>query len=230
MAPFHVIIPAAGCGKRMKSEVPKQYLPILGKPLIQHTIAVFAVCPAITSITIAISADDGFWDDLNISLPAKATVLRRGGESRADTVLNVLQGLKDKVAAEDWILVHDAVRPGLSADTLDNLLHTLQYDPVGGILAVPLADTLKRGDDEQRVAKTEPRDHLWQAQTPQMFRYALLREALLASGGSPTDEAQAIEALGLKPRLVHGEIRNLKVTYPQDLELVKAILSHTERI
>lgn len=224
MAPFHVVIPAAGCGSRMKSEIPKQYLPILGKPVIQHTISVFADCPEITSISIAISAEDAYWDDANIQLPAKAKVYRCGGESRAATVLNTLQNMQ-VLAVEDWILVHDAVRPGLSANTLHTLLHTLRDDRVGGILAVPLTDTLKRADNEQRIDKTESREHLWQAQTPQMFRYEMLREALLATGNAPTDEAQAIEALGFKPRLVPGEIRNLKITYPQDLQLVEAILS-----
>lgn len=224
MAPFHVVIPAAGCGSRMKSEIPKQYLPILGKPIIQHTISVFADCPEITSISIALSAEDIYWNDANIQLPAKACVYRCGGESRAATVLNTLHNMEG-LAAKDWILVHDAVRPGLSANTLHTLLNTLQDDAVGGILAVPLADTLKRADKDQRIDKTESRENLWQAQTPQMFRYALLREALLSSGNAPTDEAQAIEALGFKPKLVPGELRNLKVTYPQDLQLVEAILS-----
>ena len=129
------------------------------------------------------------------------------------------------VREDDWILVHDAARPCLSPQLLNHLLDTLHADTVGGLLAVPLADTLKRAGTEQRVAVTESRENLWQAQTPQMFRYALLVRALQASGDQPTDEAQAVEALGYKPRLVPGELRNLKITYPHDLALAEAILN-----
>lgn len=230
MAHFHVIIPAAGSGSRMGSEVPKQYLPLLGRPLIQHTLAVFVACPRISSITLVLSADDAFWDAADSALSDKIQVQRCGGATRAATVLNGLQAMQDQINPDDWVLVHDAARPGLSAHLLNQLLDTLQNDPVGGLLAIPLADTLKRADREQRVANTEPRESLWQAQTPQMFRYELLKRALQSAGdvaanGSPTDEAQAIEALGLKPKLVPGELRNLKITYPQDLALVEAILS-----
>ena len=214
----------------MASEVPKQYLPLLGRPLIQHTLAVFVACPRISSITLVLSADDAFWDAADSALSAKIQVRRCGGATRAATVLNGLQALQDQINPDDWVLVHDAARPGLSAHLLNQLLDTLQNDPVGGLLAIPLADTLKRADREQRVANTEPRESLWQAQTPQMFRYELLKRALQAAGdvaanGSPTDEAQAVEALGFKPKLVPGELRNLKITYPQDLALVEAILS-----
>ena len=214
----------------MASEVPKQYLPLLGRPLIQHTLAVFVACPRISSITLVLSADDAFWDVADSALSAKIQVQRCGGATRAATVLNGLQALQDQINPDDWVLVHDAARPGLSAHLLNQLLDTLQNDPVGGLLAIPLADTLKRADREQRVANTEPRESLWQAQTPQMFRYELLKRALQAAGdvaanGSPTDEAQAVEALGFKPKLVPGELRNLKITYPQDLALVEAILS-----
>jgi 2-C-methyl-D-erythritol 4-phosphate cytidylyltransferase len=133
--------------------------------------------------------------------------------------------MRDRVREDDWILVHDAARPCLSLQLLDRLLDTLAGDAVGGLLAIPLADTLKRADAAQRVAVTEPRESLWQAQTPQMFRYSLLRRALEASGDQPTDEAQAVEALGCSPRLVPGELRNLKITYPHDLALAEAILN-----
>lgn len=224
MAPFHVVIPAAGSGSRMNSEIPKQYLLLAGKPVIQHTLQVFSACPSIASITVVLSPDDVYWDKLNIPLDEKTTIIRGGGASRAATVLNAMEYLKARTSLDSWVLVHDAVRPGLSRATLDRLLAVLEDDPVGGILAVPLADTLKRADNEQRVAVTEPRENLWQAQTPQMFRFGLLQEALLASGTLPTDEAQAVEALGLKPKLVPGEARNLKITYPQDLQLAEAIL------
>jgi 2-C-methyl-D-erythritol 4-phosphate cytidylyltransferase len=229
MPNFHVIIPAAGFGSRMGSEIPKQYLPIAGRPLILHTLDVFAACPRIASITLVLSADDHLWDAVSLSvnrvLDLKLKVQRCGGETRAATVLNGLQSMRGEVAADDWILVHDAARPGLTGALLNHLLDTLQNDPVGGLLAIPLADTLKRADREQRVANTEPRESLWQAQTPQMFRYDMLKRALQGAGGAPTDEAQAIETLGLKPKLVPGELRNLKITYAQDLALVEAILS-----
>ena len=208
----------------MHSDIPKQYLPLVGKPVIQHTLQVFSACARITSITVVLSPDDAYWGKLNIPLDEKTTVIRNGGASRAATVLNGMEHLNTRTSKDSWVLVHDAVRPGLSHGTLDRLLAELENDPVGGILAVPLADTLKRADKEQRVATTESRENLWQAQTPQMFRFGLLQEALLASGTLPTDEAQAVEALGLKPKLVPGEARNLKITYPQDLQLAEAII------
>ena len=128
------------------------------------------------------------------------------------------------MAADDWVLVHDAARPGLTHQMLDRLLSELEHDPVGGLLALPLADTLKQSDAFNHVAKTIPRAQLWQAQTPQMFRYGLLKQALTSYNGQSTDEAEAVEALGLQPKLVQGELRNLKVTYPQDLALLEALL------
>jgi 2-C-methyl-D-erythritol 4-phosphate cytidylyltransferase len=225
MAQFHVIIPAAGSGSRMEAELPKQYLPLLGRPLITHTLSVFIASSRIATVNVVLSADDAEWQCSVPVLDDKVRVWRCGGETRAATVLNGLEALAGSVDAQDWVLVHDAARPGLSHLLLDRLLDTLQDDPVGGLLAVPLADTLKRADRDNRVAATEPRERLWQAQTPQMFRYGMLREALKKAGATPTDEAQAIEALGFKPKLVPGELRNLKVTYPQDLMMAEAILN-----
>ena len=213
----------------MGSSVPKQYLSLFGKPVIQHTLAVFSVSPRISSIALALSIEDTFWDAADINLCAKTQVLRCGGATRAATVLNALGAIQNQVRMDDWVLVHDAVRPGLSMASLNQLLDTLENDPVGGLLAIPLADTLKRADAEQRVASTEPREGLWYAQTPQMFRYDLLKRALLQAGDAPTDEAQAVEALGLRPKLVQGELRNLKITYPQDLALIEAIFSTDNR-
>ncbi|SNR74548.1 2-C-methyl-D-erythritol 4-phosphate cytidylyltransferase [Methylobacillus rhizosphaerae] len=224
MSKFHVLIPAAGTGSRMGAEYPKQYLPLLGRPLIHHTLSLFASAGRISSVHVVISPDDAFWEQHEGGVDGKVHVHREGGDTRAATVLNGLQAMAGQVAAEDWILVHDAARPGLSHAMLDRLLDNLQDDDVGGLLAIPLADTLKRADAAQRVAQTEPRDGLWQAQTPQMFRYQLLKQALQQAGGAPTDEAQAVEALGFSPKLVPGELRNLKITYPQDLKLVEAIL------
>jgi 2-C-methyl-D-erythritol 4-phosphate cytidylyltransferase len=218
----YVLIPAAGSGARMGSEIPKQYLTIHGKPLIHHTLSVFESHPAITRIVVVLSPDDTRWThDSN----EKITVLRCGGETRAESVLNGLNAMQAWVAADDWVLVHDAARPCLSRALLDQLLEALLDDPVGGLLAVPVADTLKRENGQGRVAQTEPRAGLWRAQTPQMFRHGLLQRALSEMGtAAPTDEAQAIEFLGLSPKLVAGDGLNLKVTYPEDLAMAGWIL------
>ena len=222
MALFHLIIPAAGAGSRMGDVLPKQYLRLAGKPMIAHTIKVFFNHPRIASIHLALNPADEFWRSLNLEPSSKLKLHYTGGESRAATVINTLNVID--VAGNDWILVHDAARPGLTHHMLDKLLSELENDPVGGLLALPLADTLKQSDSFNHVAKTIPRAQLWQAQTPQMFRYSLLKQALTAYIGQSTDEAEAVEALGLQPKLVQGELRNLKVTYPQDLALLEALL------
>lgn len=224
MPKFHVIIPAAGSGSRMGAEAPKQYLSINGKPLIQHVIQVFNQATRIDSVHVILSEQDAHWRSTYLGLSDKLNVHHCGGESRAKTVLNGLKMLKNIVAPDDWILVHDAARPGLTNRLLNQMITQLEFDEVGGLLALPLADTLKRADDNERVADTIPREQLWQAQTPQMFRYATLCKALKKFDGTPTDEAQAIEALGLKPKLIAGEFRNLKVTYPHDLAVLSALL------
>ncbi len=225
MAFFHVIIPAAGTGNRMANVLPKQYLPLAGKPIISHTIQVFFNHPRISSIHLALNPDDNFWRSLALEPASKLKLHYTGGGSRSETVLNTLQAIAPQVNEDDWILVHDAARPGLTSRLLDALLNTLENDEVGGLLALPLADTLKQSNRDSRVEKTIPRDNLWQAQTPQMFRYGLLKQALTSFKGTPTDEAEAIEALSLQPKLVQGELRNLKITYPQDLEMLEAFFS-----
>lgn len=147
-----------------------------------------------------------------------------GGGTRAQTVLNTLEAMRSEVAEDDWILVHDAARPGLTLPLLNQLLDELENDEVGGLLALPLADTLKQSNADVRVEKTIPREGLWQAQTPQMFRFNLLHKALSGFDGAPTDEAQAVEALGLQPKLVVGSLRNMKITYPQDLALMEVLM------
>jgi 2-C-methyl-D-erythritol 4-phosphate cytidylyltransferase len=234
MAFFHIIIPAAGSGSRMAGEIPKQYMLLYGKPLISHCIETFFIHPRIASIHVALSVNDTFWDGLTPEPASKLKLHYTGGETRAQTVLNTLQSID--VAEDDWILVHDAARPGLTQHLLDTLINTLENDPVGGLLAMPVADTLKFAGEHNEVLKTIPRAHLWQAQTPQMFRYGMLKHALEANihaAPSPaanvvlaTDEAEAIEALGLQPKLVLGELRNLKVTYPKDLVTLETIFDY----
>jgi 2-C-methyl-D-erythritol 4-phosphate cytidylyltransferase len=225
MPRFHVIIPAAGSGSRMGADAPKQYLRLNGKSLIQHVIKVFDQATKINSIHIVLSEGDTHWRSTYLNLSGKAQVHHCGGETRAMSVLNGLHAIASQVDEDDWILVHDAARPGLSNVLLSQLINSLENDAVGGLLALPLADTLKRADSEQCITATMPRTDLWQAQTPQMFRYGTLKTALTDFKCAATDEAEAIEAMGLKPKLVNGELRNLKVTYPQDLAVLSALLN-----
>jgi 2-C-methyl-D-erythritol 4-phosphate cytidylyltransferase len=211
----------------MGGETPKQYLPLNSIPLIAHALIVLAREPRIAKLFVVLSPDDRWWDNYEWrGWEDRIQVLRCGGATRAETVLNGLQAMSAECAADDWVLVHDAARPCLPAESLSRMLDELADDAVGGLLAVPVADTLKRADAECRVAATVPRAGLWQAQTPQMFRHGMLSDALRTAGSDMTDEASAIEQMGLHPRLVECDSRNLKVTYPQDLRLASLILEH----
>ena len=224
MPRHYAIVPAAGSGSRFGSEKPKQYLDLIGRPLIFHTLKALTACPDIERVWVVLAPDDPWWPRFDWSeLGPKLETVRCGGATRAESVSNGLRAASMVAADDDWILVHDAARPCLSAAMLDALFAELADDPVGGILAVPVADTIKRADAEQRVAATEPRDGLWQAQTPQMFRYGQLEKSL-KNEMAVTDEAGAIEAMGLKPKLVRSDSTNLKVTYPADLALAAMIL------
>lgn len=224
MSRFFALLPAAGVGARMGAVHPKQYLDIHGRPMIWHAIHAFERHAAIARIYVVISAQDGWWDGYDWSDFSKLTLLRCGGETRAASVFNGLQACAGGVAADDWMLVHDAARPCVSQALLDKLLAELSEDAVGGILAAPVADTLKRQTPGLRIGETVPRAGLWGAQTPQMFRHALLTQALHQVGDTVTDEASAIEALGLQPKLVESDMTNLKVTYPRDLEVAAWLL------
>ena len=221
------LVPAAGAGSRMQSDCPKQYLLLHGEPLIAHTLRALARDSRITQIVVVVSPDDAYWNTFEWSeWRGRLQVLRCGGETRAQSVLNGLLAQSGETADDTWVLVHDAARPCLPREALARLIDTVQHDVTGGLLAVPVADTLKRADVDGRVATTEPRAGLWQAQTPQMFRYGLLKRALLAAGADITDEASAIEQLGLSPLLVEADSRNLKITRPRDLQLASLILEH----
>lgn len=212
----------------MGSERPKQYLALLGRPLIHHALAVLCAAPEIDKVFVVLSLDDQEWRKHDwSSLGAKLVPLFCGGATRADSVLGGLRALADVAVQSDWVLVHDAARPCLAPWHVDKLIHELAHDEVGGLLAVPVADTLKRADDRRHVESTVVRDRLWQAQTPQMFRYVMLRRALEGCH-QVTDEASAIEAAGLHPRLIEGDATNLKVTYPLDLHLAEWILKNRE--
>jgi 2-C-methyl-D-erythritol 4-phosphate cytidylyltransferase len=220
------LIPAAGSGSRMGDVRPKQYLQLLGRPMLLHTAGRLCAHARLRAVYVALSPQDRLFSSLETSrFAGRLHALHCGGESRAHTVRNALEALRPQVRDEDWILVHDAARPCLTAELIDRLVDELEQDDVGGLLAIPVADTLKRADAAQRVVDTVSRVGYWQAQTPQMFRYALLKRALEAADLSTiTDEASAVEALGLSPRLVSGSAANIKVTFPQDFALAEAIL------
>jgi len=222
------IVPAAGSGSRMGADLPKQYLPLLGKPLIHHALAVLCAAPEIDRVCVVLSVGDAEWGRHDwAALGPKLVPLFCGGATRADSVLGGLRAIAREAQQSDWVLVHDAARPCLAPWHIEKLVRELAHDEVGGLLAVPVADTLKRADAHRRVAATVARDSLWQAQTPQMFRYVMLRRAL-EMADQVTDEASAIEAAGLHPRLVEGDATNLKVTFPLDLHLAEWILSNRE--
>lgn len=221
------LVPAAGAGSRMQSDCPKQYLPLHGEPLIAHALRALARETRIAQIVVVVSPDDAHWESYDWSeWQGRLRVLRCGGEVRAQSVLHGLEALRADTADDTWVLVHDAARPCLPREALARLIDAVQQDDVGGLLAVPVADTLKRADSNGRAVATQPRAGLWQAQTPQMFRYGLLKRALLAAGANITDDASAIERLGLSPLLVEADSRNLKVTLPRDLQLASLILEH----
>jgi 2-C-methyl-D-erythritol 4-phosphate cytidylyltransferase len=225
---YYALVPAAGGGARMGAEIPKQYLLLLERPLLWHTLAALCAVPALTRVFVVISSDDRHWEAHDWSaFDGRLEVLRCGGATRAESVTNGLRAIAGRVAADDWMLVHDAARACLTAAHVEALIDAVRADPVGGILATPVADTLKRGADGA-IAATVPRENLWQAQTPQMFRHALLLKAL-EGASAVTDEASAVEALGLRPRLVAADATNLKVTYPLDLHLAEIILRDRKR-
>ncbi len=212
----------------MGEMVPKQYLMLAGRPMIHHALATLCAVPQISKVFVVLAAGDAEWQRHDwCSLGDKLAVLRCGGETRAASVRNGLQAMADRVGADDWVLVHDAARPCLTVAQVDALIREVGDDAVGGLLAKPVVDTLKRADSTSRIAATVSRQQLWQAQTPQMFRHRQLLEALQACA-DVTDEAGAIEALGLQPKLVHAEGSNLKVTWPEDLRLAELILGNRE--
>lgn len=215
------LIPAAGVGARMEAACPKQYLSLAGQPMLRHTVAAFLNSALITHTFVVVSQNDAYIDEALGELPG-VTVLRCGGATRKASVLNGLQALRNQLDANDWVLVHDAARPGLTPALIAKLITTIGDSPVGGLLALPVVDTVKRV--EAGRVHTIARDGLWLAQTPQMFRYALLERAL-REVEDVTDEASAIEAIGRIPLLVEGHACNLKVTRQADIALAELFLT-----
>ena len=223
------LIPAAGSGSRVAQALPKQYATLAGRPMLWHAVA--AVCrPPVETVFVVLTPGDTAFSGCDWSAFAgRLEPLYCGGASRRDSVFNGLVAAMAAVQADDWVLVHDAARPCLPAADLERLVAECRDDQIGGILALPVAETVKRaGKDEagaQRVAGTEDRAQLWLAQTPQMFRAGLLAEALGKAPVTVTDESSAVEAMGLRPRLVLGSRENLKVTYAEDLAIAESILA-----
>ena len=230
MSRYFALVPAAGVGSRFGAALPKQYVQIAGRTVLEHTLRRLLVEPQIVQVAVVLARDDA-WFEREVRLPenlaAKLRTLYCGGESRAESVFNGLSSLlKHGVARlDDKVLVHDAARCCLPAKALQRLLQEAGQHPVGGILALPVADTLKRGNGENHIAETVSRSGLWQAQTPQLFPAALLQQALAAANPAEiTDEASAVERLGLQPLLVQGDSRNLKLTWPTDERIARLLL------
>lgn len=217
---FWAVVPAAGVGKRMGTEVPKQYLEVAGKAVLQHTLERLLTLDCLAGINVALGPEDGYWPDLPCAThPRIRAVL--GGQERADSVYSALVHLEDRARADDWVLVHDAARLCLTAGDAHKLIAALRDDAVGGILALPVSDTLKTVED-QRITGTPDRRQVWRALTPQMFRYGLLKTALsdaATRGLVVTDESSALELAGYRPRIVEGRPDNIKITRPEDLPL-----------
>ncbi len=223
---YWAIVPAAGSGSRMGSRRPKQYLHLHDKPILQHTLERLCL-PQIAGIVVCLAEDDAYWETLTLPKP----IIRvNGGAERCHSVLNGLQALRQRAQPDDWVLVHDAARPCVRQADIEKLMTELAHHPVGGLLAVPVRDTMKRAASNAHqieIGETINREGLWHALTPQMFRLETLYHALqsvLNKGELVTDDAQAIERFGLHPVLIEGHPDNIKITHPQDLSLAELYL------
>jgi 2-C-methyl-D-erythritol 4-phosphate cytidylyltransferase len=226
------IIPAAGIGTRMKSETPKQYLKIQNKCVLEYTLERFCFNPLIEGVVVALAEEDPYWPKLSISNHEKIMIVN-GGVERCHSVLNGLKTLANKAKAADWVMVHDAARPCLREDDIETLIKKVNEKGTGGILAVPVRDTMKRVDSANCVSETVDRTGLWHALTPQMFRLAELTLAIenaLDNGIQVTDEAQALELLNTQPQIVEGHPDNIKITHPEDLLLADLFLSQQGKL
>lgn len=218
---FWAVVPAAGVGKRMNADRPKQYLDLAGKTVIEHTLLRLLQAEVFTAVAVAISEEDPYWSDLSVASHDKI-IRAKGGKERADSVLSGLTAIRAQAADNDWVLVHDAARPCITPSDIHHLIDSLVHDDVGGILALPCADTLKNVQG-QNILGTADRSHIWRALTPQMFRYGDLKTALEIAVGNPaiTDEASALELQGKQPKIVEGRPDNIKITRPEDLALAQ---------
>jgi 2-C-methyl-D-erythritol 4-phosphate cytidylyltransferase len=224
MENIHLIIPAAGESSRMGSTTPKQFSNFHGKTILEYVESIFSKLAAIKTITIALNKKQKYIESLNCQFSNKTTLIDCGGSNRSETVLNALSIIGEDIQKKDWIMVHDAARVGITESLVNNFIREIVDDKVGGILAIPALDTVKRVDKKQQIIRTEKRDEIWLAQTPQMFRFDLLNKALTSFKGNPTDESEAIEAFGLSPKIVKGSLVNFKITYPDDLMRVEKLI------
>lgn len=225
------VVPAAGIGSRMGSDKPKQYLQLNNKPILQHTLERLSSHPRIAGIVIALAENDPWWPQLDLKLDCQL-LTAAGGEARSDSVYSALNKLAAETDDDPWLLVHDAARPCLRHSDIDRMLKQLASHEVGGILGVPVTDTVKRVDAHQTIRETVDRHGLWRAGTPQMFRLQLLKQALQSAaeqGLAVTDEASAVELTGLRPMMVEGHQDNIKITLPQDLALASLYLEQQSR-
>ncbi len=223
---YWAVVPAAGVGKRMNADRPKQYLELAGKTVIEHTLYRLLSANVFAAVAVAISAEDPYWPELDVSMHEKV-ITAAGGKERADSVLSALKSIRDLASDNDWVLVHDAARPCITATDIHFLIDSLMDDPVGGILALSSHDTLKNVQSGS-ILGTLDRSHIWRALTPQMFRYGSLKQALEMAEGNPaiTDEASALELQGLQPKIVEGRPDNIKITRPEDLALAQFYMEH----
>lgn len=220
-----IIVPAAGIGSRMGAVCPKQYLPLAGKTVLENTLERLLKLPDIAGIVLVLSADDQHWNTIPLARHPKIHQVI-GGDERCNSVLNALDFLTQKVAPDNWVLVHDAARPCVSLDNIIQLVNVVQQHPVGGILGVPVSDTLKQVENGS-IQLTADRNLLWHAQTPQMFRLGLLQTCLqraLAEGKMVTDESSAVESYGYHPLIVQGRSDNIKITRPEDLAIAEMLI------
>lgn len=220
------MVPAAGVGKRMNADRPKQYLELAGKTVIEHTLLRLLSANVFAAVAVAISKEDPYWPELEVS-GHEQVITADGGKERADSVLSALKSIRDLASDEDWVLVHDAARPCITATDINLLIDTLRADEVGGILALSSHDTLKDVQGKN-ILGTLDRSHIWRALTPQMFKYGSLKNALEIAEGNPaiTDEASALELQGLQPKIVEGRPDNIKITRPEDLALAQFYMEH----
>ena len=229
-ANYWVIVPAAGVGKRMGASIPKQYLELRGRPVIDHTLERVLLHPSVDGVYVALAEDDSWWGKSEFS--GHPDLVRvAGGNERCFSVLNALQALHGRARPHDWVLVHDAARPCLRREDVDHLIGMLDTHPAGGLLGIPVRDTMKRTSDTDEITATVERNNLWHAFTPQMFRFDRLFTALkgaIDAGCLVTDEASAIEWSGDRPLMVEGHPDNIKITRPEDLALAEFFLAQQE--
>ncbi len=225
---FWAVVPAAGVGKRMQADRPKQYLPLADQTVLEKTLTRLLGANVFSAVAVAISKEDPYWPELEISNHEKV-ITAAGGKERADSVLSALKSLREQASDNDWVLVHDAARPCLTSTDIHLLIDTLKEDEVGGILALSSHDTLKNVAGNS-ITETIDRRVIWRALTPQMFRYGLLKKALEDAEGNPavTDEASALEMQGLQPKIVEGRSDNIKITRPEDLALAQFYMEHQQ--